>query len=331
MQMLMPCCRSNIIGKGPISSWQNRFDATLTLWYTVYQKLPGLTYMTIKTIILPIRDSDVADSLMETAINMAIRNNAHLDVLYVQNNPEHLVPFASIGVSEKMRQSIIESASMSANQQGEDLRQRFEAICARQAMTVQKRATNPENPSADFLTRQGARDEMIATYGRLADLILVPQPLSISPPPSSFEAALRDTGRPVLMVPRKKILVSAGKTLAIGWNASKEAAQAVAAVMGNLQRADKVYVLESEKRMANPLNAEEVCAYLKCHGISAEPVVFSTKKQSAGEALLAKTAELSCDRLIVGGYSRPKLRNMIMGGVTGHLMANADIPVIFVH
>ena len=287
--------------------------------------------MTIKTIILPIRDSDVANSLMETAVSMAIRNGAHLDVIFVQNNPEHLIPFASLGVSEKMRHSIIESASMASNQQAEDLKHRFVDVCARLKMQIHSRGNRPDQPSADFLILQGARDEMIATYGRLADLILVPQPLSISPPPSSFEAALRDTGRPVLMVPRKKILLDAGKTLAIGWNASKEAAQAVAAVMGNLQRADKVYVLESEKRSADPLNATEACTYLKCHEVAAEPVILNTERLSAGESLLAKAGELNCDRLIVGGYSRPRLRNMIMGGVTGHLMKNSDIPVVFVH
>jgi len=287
--------------------------------------------MTIKTILLPIRDSDVADSLMETAISMAIRNTAHLDVLYVQKDPELLVPFASLGVSASMRASIIESASASANQQSNDLKQRFQALCEQQNMVQLSRGSNPEGPSADFLSLQGARDEMIALHGRLADLIIVPQPLSISPPPSSFEAALRDSGRPVLMVPRQKILVNAGKTLAIGWNSSKEAAQAVAAVMGNLQKADHVYVLESEKRSKNPLNAGEVCVYLKCHGVSAEAISFSTAKQSAGEALLGKATELNCDRLIVGGYSRPKLRDMIMGGVTGHLMEHSNIPVILVH
>ena len=287
--------------------------------------------MTIKTIVLPIRDSDVADSLMETAVSMAIRNNAHLDVLYVHNNPERMVPFGSLGVSEKMRESIIESASASANQQAEALKHRFVNICAKSRIQINVRGTHPDQPSADFLIRQGARDEMIGTYGRLADLLLVPQPLSISPPPNSFEAALRDTGRPVLMVPRNKILVSAGKILAIGWNGSKEAAQAIAAVMGNLQRAEKVYVLESEKRSKDPLNADEACTYLKCHGVSAEPVRFSTGHHSVGEALLNKTGELKCDRLIVGGYSRAKLRNMIMGGVTGHLMKHSDIPVIFVH
>lgn len=287
--------------------------------------------MTIKTIILPIRDSEVADSLMETAVSMAIRNNAHLDVLFVHKNPEHMVPFGSIGVSDKMRESILESASASANQQAEDLKHRFVNICAKSKILINSRGSHPDQPSADFLVRQGARDEMIGTYGRLADLILVPQPLSISPPPNSFEAALRDTGRPVLMVPRKKILVNAGKTLAIGWNGSKEAAQAVAAVMGNLLKADHVYVLESEKRSRDPLNATEVCTYLKCHGVSAEAVTFTTGKQSVGEALLGKAGELKSDRLIVGGYSHARLRDMIMGGVTGYLMKNSDIPVIFVH
>lgn len=287
--------------------------------------------MTIKTIILPIRESDVADSLMETAVGMAIRNIAHLDVLFVRNNPERMVPFGSLGVSAKMRDSIIESASATANEQADDLKQRFVNICASSKILINSRGSHPDQPSADFLIRQGARDEMIGAYGRLADLIMVPQPLSISPPPSSFEAALRDTGRPVLMVPRKKILMNAGKTLAIGWNGSKEAAQAVAAVMGNLKKADKVFVLESEKRSKNLLNADEACTYLECHGVSAEPVRFSTGHHPVGEALLNKTSELDCDRLIVGGYSRAKLRNMIMGGVTGHLMKHSDIPVIFVH
>jgi nucleotide-binding universal stress UspA family protein len=287
--------------------------------------------MTIKTILLPIRESDIAESLMETAISMAIRNNAHLDLLYVQKNPEHLVPFASLGVSESMRQSIIESASASANAQADELKQKFSALCERLNMSQQARGSDSDKPSADFLMQQGSRDELIAMHGRLADLIIVPQPVSVSPPPSSFEAALRDTGRPVLMVPRKDILIAPGKTVAIGWNSSKEAAQAISAVMGNLKRADKVHVLCSESRMSQPFNANDVCVYLRCHGVAADPAVFSTDKQASGKALLNKARELGADRLVVGGYSRPKLRNMIMGGVTGHLMEHSDIPVLLVH
>ena len=198
-------------------------------------------------------------------------------------------------------------------------------------MQVSPRGTDPGKPSADFLVRDGLRDELIGKHGRLADLIVVPQPYRISPPPSSFEAALRESGRPVLMVPRGKILIEKGKRLAIGWNSSKEAAQAISGVLNNLQRADNVYVLCSEKRMKQPINADDTCVYLRCHGVTAETAVFDTTNQSPGEALLAKARELDCNRLIVGGYSRSKIRDLIMGGVTGHLIEHADIPVILVH
>ena len=231
--------------------------------------------MTIKTILLPIRESAIAESLMETSISMAIRNDAHLDLLFVQKDPEHLVPFASLGVTENMRQSIIESASASANAQADELKQKFSALCERLGMSQQVRGTNPGQPSADFIVQQGSRDELIAMHGRLADLIIVPQPVSVSPPPSSFEAALRDSGRPVLMVPRKEILIAKGDTVAIGWNSSKEAAQAISAVMSNLKRANKVHVLCSESRMSQPFNADDVCNYLRCHGVDAETAVFN--------------------------------------------------------
>ena len=102
-------------------------------------------------------------------------------------------------------------------------------------------------------------------------------------------------------------------------------------MLNNLKRADKVYVLSSENRMKQPVNADDACLYLKCQGISAETAIIDTKRQSPGEALLARSSELECDRLIVGGYSHPRIRDIVMGSVTGHLLKHADMPVIFVH
>lgn len=287
--------------------------------------------MAFKTILLPIRESSTAASLMETSISMAIRNDGHVDLLYVQSDPEHLIPFTAIGISGSMRQTITESAATAAATQGDELKQSFIELCERYKISVQPRGTGIGKPTADFLEHTGRRDELIGKYGRLADLIIVPQPIKTTPPPSSFEAALRETGRPVLMVQRDKVLDVPGKRLAIGWNSSREAAQAISSMLSNLKRADKVYVLSSEKRMKQPINADEACVYLSCHGVSAETAIIDTKRQSPGEALLSRSRELECDRLIVGGYSRPKIRDLIMGGVTGHLLAHSDLPVIFVH
>ena len=287
--------------------------------------------MAFKTILLPIRESGTAASLMETSISMAIRNDGHVDLLYVQNDPEHMLPFSTLGLSASMRQTIIESTAAATAKQTDELKQSFLDLCQRYKISVQPRGSGIGKPSADFLIRTGRRDDLIGKYGRLADLIIVPQPTKTTPPPSSFEAALRESGRPVLMVQRDKVLDVPGKRLAIGWNSSKEAAQAISSMLNNLKRADKVYVLSSEKRMKQPINADDACVYLSCQGITAETAIIDTKRQSAGEALLTRSRELECDRLIVGGYSRPKIRDIIMGGVTGHLLKHADLPVIFVH
>ena len=49
------------------------------------------------------------------------------------------------------------------------------------------------------------------------------------------------------------------------------------------------------------------------------------------EALLANAEELDADLLVMGGYSRHRLREVIMGGVTRYVLAESDIPVMMVH
>jgi nucleotide-binding universal stress UspA family protein len=287
--------------------------------------------MAFKTILLPIRESSTALTLMETAIAMAIRNEGHLDMLFVQSDVDRLIPTGTLGLSQSMRESIKESASMEATKELNALKDNFDTLCKNYGIEQSTRENFSRKASADFLVRNGKRDELIGQYGRLADLIIVPQPLKTTPPPSSFEAALRDSGRPVLMVQREKVLENPGKRIAIGWNSSKEAAQAISSMLANLKRAEQVFVMTSDNRMTSELNANDVCTYLRCHDINAEAVTFDTQHQSAGKALLQKSEELNCDRLIVGGYSHPRIRDIIFGGVTGHMLSSAKMPVIFVH
>jgi nucleotide-binding universal stress UspA family protein len=50
--------------------------------------------------------------------------------------------------------------------------------------------------------------------------------------------------------------------------------------------------------------------------------------RSTGEAILATAQSLGCDLLIKGAYTQSRLRQMIFGGATQHLLANAAIPVL---
>lgn len=287
--------------------------------------------MSIKTILVSIRESEIAEPLLETAVCAAIRFEAHLEVLHVRPDPGNLIPYATLGLSDGMRASITESAERSASEQSERLRQLFEAVCERRKLPTRPRGESPGSPDAWWRDETGVRNEIIARQGRLADLIIVPRPYRVSPPPSSFEAAVRESGRPVLMVPREAMNEVAVRGAAICWNASKEAAQAMAIALPILRTIGVVHILSSEKRMKQSPNADDVSNYLECHGIEAKPHVFNAKGRSVGETLLGDAKSLGCDLLIVGGYSRPRLREMIMGGVTRHLMEHADIPIFMMH
>jgi nucleotide-binding universal stress UspA family protein len=50
-----------------------------------------------------------------------------------------------------------------------------------------------------------------------------------------------------------------------------------------------------------------------------------------GEAVLRCAADLDADLLVKGAYTHSRLRQMIFGGVTRHILQEATIPVLMSH
>ncbi len=286
--------------------------------------------MPIKTILLPLGEKDRDDALLDAALAVTKRFNAHLDVLHVEPDKEASLPYATLGLSESMRAQLRDAAAQQYADATSALQQIVDKACVRNGVSMAKRGEHPAKPTADWLVETGSQTELVAQLGRLADLIIVVRPERISPPPKTIDAALRETGRPVLMLP-PHALDSIGRRIVIGWNGSKEAAQAVAAARPILREASTVTVLTTDKRQRRRPSGDDLLTYLSCHGITASVSVMDTRTRSVPEALLATAGELDADLLVMGGYSRHRLREVIMGGVTRYLLAESDIPVMMVH
>jgi len=286
--------------------------------------------MPIKTILLPLGEKDRDDALLDAALTTAKRFKAHLDVLHIEPDSESLLPYATIGLSESMRESVRDAALQQHTESTKALQQIVDKACVRNNVSIAKRGEHPSKASADWLVASGTQTELVAQYGRLADLIIVPLPTRISPPPRTIDAVLRETGRPVLMLPTGPI-DSIGDRVVIGWNGSKEAAQAVAAARPILREAGAVTILTTDKRQKRRPNGDDVLNYLFCHGITATVSIMDTRTRSVPESLLANAHELDADLLVMGGYSRHRLREVIMGGVTRHVLTESDIPIMMVH
>jgi len=286
--------------------------------------------MPIKTILLPLGEKDRNEVLLDAALATAKRFNAHLDVLHIEPDAESLLPYATIGLSESMRASVRNAAQQQHSEATQALQQIVDKACVRNGVSMARRGDYAGKVSADWLVETGSQSELVAQLGRLADLIVVPRPERVSPPPRTVDAALRETGRPILMLP-PGVIESVGDRVAIGWNGSKEAAQAVTAARPILREADAVTVLTTEKRQKRRPNGDDLLTYLSCHSITATLNIMDTRTRSVPEALLANARELDADLLVLGGYSRHRIREVIMGGVTRHLLAESDIPILMVH
>ena len=155
-------------------------------------------------------------------------------------------------------------------------------------------------------------------------------PIPVSPPPEEAAAALKSTGRPVLIVPADFDVIGP-RNVGIGWNGSAESARAVAASMEYLKSAEKVTIFSGTAHPDKKPSSEDLIEYLGWHGVEATVRIFDAHDPSVGEALLAEARAAGVNLLVVGGYSRSRLRELMFGGVTGFLLAEADIPVFMVH
>ena len=76
---------------------------------------------------------------------------------------------------------------------------------------------------------------------------------------------------------------------------------------------------------------DEVAHYLRMNGIHAAAITIAPAGRSTGEAILDLASSLGCDLLVKSAYTQSRLRQMIFGGATRHILANATLPVLMAH
>ena len=64
------------------------------------------------------------------------------------------------------------------------------------------------------------------------------------------------------------------------------------------------------------------------HGVRAEGAQFRPLEREVGRGLLAAAREFGADLLAMGAYSHSRLRQLILGGVTRHVLEHATVPVL---
>ena len=147
---------------------------------------------------------------------------------------------------------------------------------------------------------------------------------------TALEAALFDSGHPVLMAPPTPPK-SFGENVLIHWNASTETARVILMAMPILRKAKRVMLLSVEGHIVPGPSAKDALGYLEANGVAATEKSVVPRSGRPGEAILAEAKAQGADLLIKGAYTQSRLRQMIFGGATNHILAAAELPVFFAH
>ena len=274
----------------------------------------------MRAVLAVLWNDNEADPLLDLAVTVASRFEAHLVGLYVRPAAENFIPSGDFGLA--LSQDYLERLTQESATKAGRLRGRFESVVGRHGGKL----------SAEWMEAEGSAAVHIGSIGRVYDLILVSRPDAKGSAESEIllEAALFETGRPVLVAP-PSLPASFGTKALVAWNGSTESSLTLALGLPLLRQAQEVHVLSIEGAIVPGPGAAEVVRYLGYHGISAQARHIGTASGNAGEMFLAEAGRLGCDLMFKGAYTQSRLRQMIFGGATRHIINSATLPVLMAH
>lgn len=288
--------------------------------------------MAIKRILCPLYGSKSDAASLATGLALTKRFGAQADILFVRPNPTDALPYLGEGISGPVVEDIIETARKAADDSESVCRDTATKAAAAAGLTLSDE-TITGKPSARIRVKAGRAADVIAAESRLADLVIVADASSRDQTsgPNALETCMLAEGRPVLLAPAQAS-DTVGTSVAIGWDESGEAANAITAAMPFLKEAKKVTIVcIDEDGVSDAPGARALVEYLALHGVAAEIHLVPEDNRNTGEVLLAEAENLGADLLVMGGYSHSRLRELVLGGVTRHIRSNATIPVLMAH
>jgi nucleotide-binding universal stress UspA family protein len=285
--------------------------------------------MAIRKLLLPLTGTAAGEAALATALTIARIWKAHVTALHVRVDSRDVAPLAGEGLSGAMIEEMMTATEKESSDRAHAVRHMFERFVAEQNVTVVDARPGADMATASFAAVTGREEDLVAQLARLADLTIVPHPEAGEDVSSSdaLHAVLFDSGRPVLIAPQiapKTI----GTRVCLGWNGTAESASAVLAAIPWMQRAEAVRILSADEYQRRGPGAQDLAAYLALHGVRAELATFRPLDKDVGAGLLAAAREFGADLLAMGAYSHSRLRQLILGGVTRHVLEKSDLPLL---
>jgi nucleotide-binding universal stress UspA family protein len=282
----------------------------------------------IRTMLIPLTTELSSEPLLDAALLVAKRLNGHIRALFIQPHPDAAFAYLpDVILAAGITREVIERETLEAAAAAKD---RF--------VDWRKRNDVPDTAGArldscfaSWSERLGDIETVVARFGRVSDLIVVPRPSSSSVQGQRcFDAAVFESGRPTLVI-GEKLPFAITDHVMIAWNGSLEASRAVLGAMPLLHLAGRVSIFAAPQFESEGIDVADLTEALHWHGIRAGHVSGHRDERSTGPALVSAAVEQQATMIVMGAYTHSRLRQSFLGGVTRHLLAHAPVPLLMSH
>lgn len=284
----------------------------------------------MRLILVPTADRPESVLALDTAFSLADRIGANVGGCHVRGERfEHsagevqLMPDIACGTMIAAMPSASRLTSRSA-------RKVYAAAAGRHGFELAKTVRVGRRRKAFWHELVGTPARVFAIAGPIADMAVVarPKPKSAGRATAFLLAALLHSARPVLVVPQKT-LAAVGKRILVAWNQSAEAALAVSAAIPLLQRAEQIVVASCGPENRTGPKSSHLAQYLANWDVKIER--RRTNGRDVEKEIETLYRQTGSDLLVMGAYSRNRLRQLVFGGVTEHMLFKTDIPALMLH
>ncbi len=279
--------------------------------------------MSYKSMLVHLDDDRRCGARIDMAAQLALSFDAHLTGLCVMSQPE-LPRYARTRMGadlfhEKYREIQREHI--------ETMKTLFNDHTKRSGM-----------PNAEVRVAEHDPVYSVTVHARYADLLIMgqadPEEDHAMMNPDFVDLVLLAAGRPMLVIPYTGTFPTIGKNILVAWDASREAARAVADALPLLQRAGKVTVFAVNPGKTGDHGKQpgaDIALFLARHGVKVEAAASESGGMEVGPWLLSRAADLGSDLIVMGGYGHSRLRELALGGVTRTMLQHMTVPVLMSH
>jgi len=272
----------------------------------------------IKDIVVNLSVGARANSASDYAISLATALNAHLTGIIFLYGPTMPVSRAGyvppeLEVIERHNEAAVEAT-----------RESFTAASMRAGV------------KAECLTVSASLVSAGDQFGQIArrfDLAVVGQTEPETKMENIIEAALFDSGGPVITVPYIQQAPLRLDHVMVCWDGSRAAARAIRDSIPFLRRAGRIEVVmvTDERGKHDQIERADIGAHLAHHGLNVVIKRVTPGDVDVAAILLSHAADEDIDFIVMGGYGHSRLREFVLGGVTRSMLRTMTVPVLMSH